>query len=133
MNKAQSLRLARLLPKGIPKYVRCYDNEGASADRFTAVFTGRAATIKGGFGQPDQHPYLAMSEAPFHPQGFGQHGHSNHQPCDVNRSGWAPAIGRRNHLGLRIPFSALPPDCQRLVLSDYLDIWNLPALPPGTK
>jgi hypothetical protein len=117
-------RSHRLLPKGIPRYVRCYDNGGESIDRYTVVFTGRAAPERCP-GFPTHYPYLAMNEAPFHPQGFGQHGSSKVRPCDVNRSGWPPAIGRRNHLGLRILFSALPPDCQRLVLSDYKELWKL--------
>jgi hypothetical protein len=36
-------------------------------------------------------------------------------------------MGRKNHLGKRIPFNQLPADCQRLVLSDYRSIWNLPS------
>jgi hypothetical protein len=66
-----------------------------------------------------------MSASPFHPQGFGQHGESKRQ-IDVNKSGFAPAMGRKNHLGTRIPFYALPMDCQNLVLRDYRNIWNLP-------
>jgi len=45
----------------------------------------------------------------------------------VNKAGFAPAMGRKNHLGKRIPFSELPPDCQRLVMQDYREIWNLPS------
>ena len=32
---------------------------------------------------------------------------------------------RKCHLGTRIPFTDLPEDCQRLVVSDYMDLWNL--------
>lgn len=97
-----------------PRYVRIYDNGGETADRYTAVFTG-----KRGKGQ-----YVGMSAEPFHPQGFGQHGETrDSRPCDVDRHGWPPAMGRKNHLGTRIPFDALPADCQSLVLSDYNAIW----------
>jgi len=47
--------------------------------------------------------------------------------CDVNKAGFAPAIGRKCHLGKRIAFADLPPDCRKLVLSDYKEIWNLKA------
>ena len=116
MNKTTAKRQASLLPNGVPKYVRCYD-DGKSIDRYTVVFTGHYRG-KGWF------QYLSMNAAPFHPQGFGQHGECQRQ-IDVNKSGFAPAIGRKNHLGTRIPFSALPADCQTLVLRDYKEIWNL--------
>lgn len=116
MNK----RTAKLLPNGEPKYVRCYDNGGTSADRYTVVYTGRYRG-KGWF----QH--VGMSANPFHPQGVGMHGEHSQQ-IDVNKSGFAPAIGRKNHLGKRITFAELPPDCQKLVLVDYRAIWELPSL-----
>lgn len=113
-------RLSALLPKGVPRYVRCYDNGGESIDRYTACLTGRYRKTA-----RDEFVYLAMNAAPFHPQGFGQHGFSD-RPVDVNKSGFAPAIGRKNHLGTRIPFQDLPEDCRKLVLSDYKEIWGLP-------
>lgn len=117
-------RQARLLPKGTPRYVRCYDNggpdAGGSIDRYTVVFTG--ATAKRASG--GEVPYLAMNCAPFHPQGFGQHGATN-TACDVNKWGFAPMIGRKNHLGVRITFDSLPTDCKTLVLRDYKEIWDL--------
>lgn len=45
--------------------VRLFDNGGETLDRYTAIFTPTN-------GDPTW--YLAMSEHPFHPQGFGQHG-----------------------------------------------------------
>ena len=121
-------RWAQLMPDMAPRWVRAYDNggrdAGGSIDQYTVVFTGRAAADKPQ-GCPNQWPYLAMNAAPFHPQGFGQHGHSNHQPCDVNKQGWAPAVGRKNHLGTRINFADLPDDCRRLVIGNYMEIWKL--------
>jgi hypothetical protein len=117
-------RKERLLPNGIPRYVRCYDNGGKTLDRYTVCFTGRAAPERSP-GRATEYPYVGMSAHPFHPQGFGQHGASKGQPCDVNRHGFAPAIGRKCYLGRRIAFADLPPDCQRLVLSDYVAIWKL--------
>lgn len=117
MNKTATKRVANLMPTGVPKYIRVYDNNGETIDRYTVVFTGRYRG-KGNF------MYLAMNAAPFHPQGFGQHGESERQ-IDVNKSGFAPAMGRKNHLGRRIPFSVLPDDCRQLVLKDYREIWSL--------
>jgi len=123
-------RRRRLLPGGVPRYLRVYDNEGQSADRYTVIFTGRAAVLRAS-GIAPQHPYLAMSGSPFHPQGFGQHGHTEFQPADTlsatRRGGysWPPAIGRKCHLGRRIPFSALPDDCRTFALRDYTEIWGL--------
>ncbi len=81
------------------KGVRIYDNENKTYDRYTAVF---AEKING------EYVYLAMSEHPFHPQGFGQHGF-NHSPIDRPRSA---------HLGKRIKFEALPIGCQEFVLEE---------------
>lgn len=112
-------RLKRLLPGGIPKYVRCYDNGGETYDRFTVCYTGRAASADG------VYPYVGMSAHPFYPQGFGQHGETTLRPCDTNGWGYPPAVGRKCHLGTRINFTDLPPDCQKLVLRDYKEIWKL--------
>ena len=106
-------RYARLMPNDLPKYVRCYDNGGTeknngSIDRYTVVFTGN---YKGREGCD----YLAMNGAPFHPQGFGQHGWSR----DVIDY---PTYG---HLGKKIHFTDLPEDCQIMALRDYLLTWGL--------
>jgi hypothetical protein len=108
----------RVLPDGMPKYVRVYDNGGESIDRYTVVFTGNYA------GRNGECSYLGMSGQPFHPQGVGQHG-SSRDIIDA-RQGWAPAIGRKCHLGKRIPFADLPEDCRKLVLRDYRELWGLP-------
>lgn len=79
------------------KNVRIYDNGGKTFDRYTAVY----------LDQPENRGLYAargMSEYPFHPMGFGQY-------C-------AAMLGR--HLGKRITFEDLPPDCQRLVLDDRI-------------
>lgn len=120
MTKAQ--RRAQLLPNGRPKWIRAYD-AGGTGDRYTVIFTGRYRHRTGG-----QFLVLGMSAHPFHPQGVGMH-MSHAEQIDAP-AGWAPAIGRRCHLGRRIPFDELPPDCQRLVLSDYLDLWQLEGARP---
>ncbi len=122
-NKLQK-RIANLMPGNIPRWVRCYDNGGESGDRYTVCFTGRAS-VERSPGYAAEYPYRAMSAYPFDPQGIGMWGASKHRHCDVNKHGFAPAIGRKCHLGKRIVFADLPPDCQKLVRSDYMGIWNL--------
>lgn len=100
------IREKRLLPNGIPKNVRIYDN--GKFDRYTVVYTGN---------YKDHHgcEYLGMSDNPTHPQGFGQHGWSN-DVIDRPKS---------SYLGRKIEFEDLPEKCQELVLNDYKEIWNL--------
>lgn len=112
--KQQEDRKARILPNGLPKYVRCYDNggpekENGTIDRYTVVFTGRYTHKTAG-----EHWYLGMNGAPFHPQGFGQHG-SHHTQIDY------PTYG---HLGKKIKFTDLPEDCQKCVMQTYLYLWD---------
>jgi hypothetical protein len=120
MNTTKQARAKRLLPAGVPRYVRCYDNGGEPADRYTVVYTRVNHR-----GQRPSYPYVGMSAAPFHPQGFGQHGESANAPVDSLNGKWPPSIGRKNHLGTRIRFHDLPEDCRKLVLADYKELWNL--------
>jgi hypothetical protein len=104
-------RFNRLMPNGIPRYIRCYDNGGKSFDRYTVVFTGR-------YTHKTNHSfwYLGMSTNPFHPQGYGQHGESNFMPIDRPKY---------SHLGKKIKFENLPEDCQKCVKETYSDLWDL--------
>lgn len=106
------------MPNGIPRYVRCYDY-GGSGDRYTVVFSGNYA------GRGGVCHYICMSGAPFHPQGVCQHGGAS-RPIDVRTGSWGGvAIGRKCHLGKRIPFTDLPEDCQKVVMKDYKEMWRL--------
>ena len=112
LSLTQLRRLAALLTEnGAPKYVRCYDNQGKSADRYTVVFAGNYK------GRNGRCHYLVMNSTPFHPSfGIGQHGDSDHiidQPS-------------YRHLGRKIGFEQLPEDCQQFVWQSYRDIWDLP-------
>lgn len=109
-------RIARLMPKGIPRYVRCYalPDDKSSFDRFTVVFTGRAAKTTIAECSSDW-PYVGLSG----------HGATKHKPCDVDKWGFAPAMGRSNHLGKRVPFSEMPEQLQKTALEDYKEIWKL--------
>lgn len=115
----KSERRERLMPNGTPRWVRCYDNGGKTADRYTVLFTGRyPGRIR--FG-------LCMSALPFHPQGVGQRFEFNgSNPPDRVGSSWSgPSIGRSCALGKRIRFEDLPADCQRATLDDYAVLWGL--------
>jgi hypothetical protein len=72
-----------------------------------------------------------MSSYPFHPQGIGMHGWSQHSIDTTN--GWSIPIGRKNHLGTRIHFNQLPEDCKKLVMQDYVSYWDLPSQYALTK
>jgi hypothetical protein len=120
MNKKQIARKNSLLPNGIPRYVRVYDLESV-ADRYTAVFSKKPICISNG---RRWFMYIGMSANPFDPWGIGMHGEEDHLIDSINGK-WPPAIGKKNHLGKRINFSDLPPDCQKLVLSDYIELWEL--------
>lgn len=114
-------RQERLMPRGIPRYIRCYDNGDRSCDRYTVVYGGRSYRYPGIPGR--WHLVVGMSGAPFHPQGVCLHDEYDHM-IDAPH-GWPPAIGRKCHLGVRIPFTALPADCRRVVREDYRDLWGL--------
>ena len=102
-------RLNRIFPKGKPKYVRCYDNGGETADRYTVVFTGRYTHKTSG-----EHWYLGMSGNPFHPQGIGQHGSS---PTQID-------VPQYSHLGKKVKFEDLPEKVQECVINTYLYLWD---------
>jgi hypothetical protein len=103
-------RRERLLPGGKPRYIHVYDNGGETADRYTIVFTGRYRHRTGGV-----FIYVGCSSRPFHPQGIGQHGHSEKQ-IDY------PSYG---HLGKKVSFEVLPRDVQKLVMGDYVQLWGI--------
>lgn len=117
MDAKQKERASRILPNGKPRYIRCYDNGGETIDRYTCVFTGNYNNIGKGRKSDrryDEFIYLGMSGAPFHPQGFGQHGSSVTQ---IDRP-------KYSHLGKKVQYDDLPSDVQLCIMQTYLDIWN---------
>jgi len=76
--------------------IRCYDNGGKTADRYTVVYLNLPENRYNTF------LCIGMNHEPFHPQGIGMYG--------------SAVPGK--HLGKRIAFTELPPDCQAVVLQD---------------
>lgn len=111
MNKQQ--RKENLMPNGQPKWIRCYDYGGESLDRYTVVYTKISILPK---GQGSCFLYVGMSENPYAPNGFGQHGESMYKPID------RPTYSQ---LGKKIKFDDLPDNCKKLVIADYKELWNL--------
>lgn len=111
----KSERAARLMPKGIPRWIRIYDNGNETVDRYTVVFTGHFKGRMAGWSYG-----RGMSENPFHPQGVGMWFEYD---CIIDRP-------RYRHLGKRITFAQLPEQCQMSVLQDYRELWGLSGLAP---
>jgi len=112
-NKRHVERLNSIYPlvngERIPIKIRCYD--GDFFDRYTIVFTGNFP------GRGGRCYYLASSEFPFHPQGFGQHGES---PDIIDRP-------KYSHLGNKVKYSDLPEQVKKFICQEYEDFWNLPG------
>jgi hypothetical protein len=84
--------------------LRCYDNGGVSADRYSVLFMDEPYST----GQQGSFVCLGMSANPFHPQGVGMH------------SAAIPGF----HLGKRIKFADLPEDCQNFVRRHIMETEN---------
>lgn len=113
MSKKQVDRTNTLLPLGVPRYIRIYEND-KTADCYTVVYTGHYRKGKG--HDRDWFQYVCMNAAPFHPCGICQHGETEFEPVD--RPTYA-------HLGRKIKWTDLPVDCQKVVLDDYCDLWGI--------
>ena len=105
-------RRENLMPNGVPRYIRCYDNGGETWDRYTVVFTGKYRDKKDPYSS---FLYIGASSNPFHPQGFGTVGESQEI---IDRPAYS-------HLGKKTEFALLPPDVQVFTVNVYKDIWNL--------
>jgi hypothetical protein len=82
--------------------ISCWDDSEKFVDRYTVVFLDEE--------KDGRVSYLAMSEKPFHPQGFGQYGEMQIDAVAYK--------GRGGAFLKRIKFSDLPEDCQRAVIQD---------------
>lgn len=119
--------MERLLPGGVPRWIRAYDNGGETADRYTVIFT-KADKYQGReTAREDRRGFmLYMSASPFHPQGVGMTSEFETWRVPDAPEGFAPAIGRKGVFGRRIRFEDLPEDCRAIVMRDYCDLWTLP-------
>ena len=87
-----------IIVRGKRLVCRIYDTGPAGPfDRYTIAFKGYRLA---GWGMV--YPYLASSENPFHPQGFGLYGESR-----IFLTG--------KHLGKRVRFEGLPLEVQRFI------------------
>jgi hypothetical protein len=102
-------RKERILPNGTPRYVRCYDNGGDTADRYTIVFTGN-------FPDRDrQCYYYGCSGDPSHALGIGML--DSHDKV-IDRPTYS-------HLGKKVKFETLPEKVRKTIISYYKDFWRL--------
>ena len=83
--------------------VSVWDNGDRWADRYTVVYLDEV-------DERGRVPYLAMSAAPFSPQGVGMHGE---MPIHL-----VQYEGRGGVFRKRIRFADLPTDCQKVVIQD---------------
>lgn len=81
--------------------IKCYDNGGASIDRYTVAYLDFPYDRN-----PKVFECVGCNDSPFHPQGFGQH-----SSCMLGP-----------HLGKEIEFSELPEDVQKLVRQDLCEV-----------
>ena len=90
------------------------DNGGETFDRYSAIFINQQV-------MQDDYPglvwYVGMSENPYHPQGFGQHGETKLNHDDPNE-----IAKEKAHWGKRIKISDLPEKARHLVISEILDM-----------
>ena len=90
-----------IMVNGKRKVCRIFDTGlDGPFDRYTVAFKGYRLQ---GYGMV--YPYLASSDNPFHPQGFGQHGESTE-------------FVTGKHLGKRVRFDLLPVEVQRFILDN---------------
>ena len=97
----------------------CFDNGGVTFDRYTVLFIGDYALTNEGTSL-----YIGMSEHPFHPQGFGQHGEL-FGVFEIGISYVVDDFWSSDNGDEIIPFADLPEDCKKAVMIDYNNIWNL--------
>lgn len=101
MSTAKTRIKNTIMVTGKRKVCRIFDNQGETIDRYTVAFKG--IRILHGLGV--SYPYLASSENPFHPQGFGQYGEN-----EIFLTG--------KHLGKRVSFESLPEQVQKFILDN---------------
>jgi hypothetical protein len=87
------------------KHISVWENKNCF-DKFTVVYLDEV-------DERGNVQYIGMSEHPFHPQGFGQHGEMKIYNVQYT--------GRGGCFDKRIKFADLPADCQKAVIQDLTD------------
>lgn len=107
--KKEARRKRYYFEDGTPRYIACWEyKKQVGGEKYTVTFqhAGRS-------GMTPHHVHgVGMSADPYHPQGIGMHFELHVTEC-------------RKSFGSRISFKDLPEQCQRLVRSDYDEIWGL--------
>lgn len=85
---------------------KVFDNGGKTCDRYTVIYP-KYKCYRGTY----IYPFVGMSENPYHPQGFCQHGELD----PPGRNGF-------KGLGKKITFEDLPEPCRRVVMSDLREL-----------
>lgn len=93
------MKSKKLIQKRWGTVLRCYDNRGRSADRYTILPPRWADDYRDGALWAG----IAASSEPFHPQGFGQTCYAMPGP----------------HLGRRVHWSNLPVDVRRFAAQTF--------------
>ena len=101
---------ATALPRGFV----LTDNGGRTYDRYTLL-----CTIPQPCAGRDSYYYLGMSENPYHPQGFGQHGELREADIIGHKA------TRYRQLGKRITLADLPEEARRAAESFVSDFTKI--------
>lgn len=99
-----------------------FDNGGETFDRYTVIYLDEPVSDDPYYS--DRYLYFAMSERPFHPQGFGQHGEIDLFPSQLKQLRKGKGQRLFSHLGKRIDFEDLPEDCKKAVKQDLEPTWD---------
>jgi len=147
-------RRERLMPGGVPRYVRIYDNGGGMAHFCRRCLTFQDPETCEGCGKkllpvpadsgtcdrytvvytgryrgrtPGKVAYRGMSCRPSHPQGVSMWGEGE-SDMDCGEAGFPVKLGEPAPFGRgdrRISFKQLPDDCKQVALRDYKDLWEI--------
>ena len=93
--------------QNLPRYIKVFDNGGATLDRYTVIFTKRKV---------NQSEYLALKLSD-EPDGQFHNKHTILLNSTSQKS--VPLIGRK------IAFTDLPAQCQSIVRKYYRDLWSV--------
>lgn len=100
-------RSDNLMPFGVPKWIRCYDNFDRATNRYKICFTRKR--VGGKFTRLDDYDYALVTHT------------KDHTDLKVKGIDWYKGTS----LGQRVPFDYLPRCVQSNVVYHYKKIWEL--------